>query len=40
MDRPFPIISQSFKVVLIAVLATDFAFILTDLLAFVAEKAR
>ncbi len=40
MDRPFPIISQSFKVVLIAVLATDFAFILTDLLAFVAEKAQ
>lgn len=40
MDRPFPIISQSFKVVLIAILATDLAFMLADLVAFIAEKAR
>lgn len=39
MDRPFPIVSQSFRIVLLAVVATDLAFILTDLLAFIAEKA-
>ncbi|RYE51073.1 MAG: hypothetical protein EOP21_02320, partial [Hyphomicrobiales bacterium] len=40
MDRPFPIISQTFKLVLLAALATDLAFMLTDLLAFMAEKAH
>jgi hypothetical protein len=40
MDRPFPIISQSFKTVLLLVLATDLAFVLLDLIAFGAEKAH
>lgn len=39
MDRPFPIITLSFRTLLFAILAVDLAFILTDLVAFSAEKA-
>lgn len=39
MDRPFPIITLSFRTLLLAILAVDLAFMLTDLIAFSAEKA-
>lgn len=39
MDRPFPIVTLSFGTLLALVLASDVAFIFTDLVGFAAEKA-